>query len=163
MAFTAVDALGGKVVYRDGKRYLWALSPILATIPMISFGLYFLTGKSSLTSLIPFVFIFGVVPTMDAWLGEDFHNPPAEVVGAMEADPFYARLARATVPIYWLSYFTVAYWIGTQSLPWWSWIVLAVGTGDGGGGLTVGHELGHILNGDSAILRIFDRTGSQEQ
>ena len=29
--------------------------------------------------------------------------------------------------------------------------------------LVIGHELGHILNGDSAILRIFDRTGSQEQ
>ena len=145
MTFTAIDARGNKVVYRDGKRYLWALTPILATIPMISLGLYFLTGKSTLTTLIPFAFIFGVVPIMDALLGEDYHNPPAEVVDAMEADPYYERLAWATVPIYWLSYLAIAYWIGTQSLPWWSWVALAlgVGTGDGGGGLTVGHELGH--------------------
>jgi len=154
MTFTAIDARGDKVVYRDGKRYLWALSPILATIPMISLGLYFLTGKSTLTTLIPFAFIFGVIPIMDAWLGEDFHNPPAEVVAAMEVDPYYARLAWATVPIYWLSYLAVAYWIGTQSLPFWSWIVLAVGvgTGDGGGALTVGHELGH--KGDK-VNRVF--------
>ena len=145
MAFTAIDARGNTVVYRDGKRYLWLLSPILATIPMISLGLYFLTGKSNLTTLIPFAFIFGVIPVMDAWLGEDLHNPPAEIVAAMEADPYYARLAWATVPIYWLSFLSVAYWVGAQTLPWWSWIVLAigVGTGDGGGGLTVGHELGH--------------------
>ena len=145
MAFTAIDARGNTVVYRDGKRYLWLLSPILATIPMISLGLYFLTGKSNLTTLIPFAFIFGVIPVMDAWLGEDSHNPPAEIVAAMEADPYYARLAWATVPIYWLSFLSVAYWVGAQTLPWWSWIVLAigVGTGDGGGGLTVGHELGH--------------------
>ena len=89
MTFTAIDARGNKVVYRDGKRYLWALTPILATIPMISLELYFLTGKSTLTTLIPFAFIFGVVPIMDALLGEDYHNPPAEVVDAMEADPYY--------------------------------------------------------------------------
>ena len=41
-------------------------------------------------------YIFGFIPAADALFGEDRHNPPAEVVAAMEADHYYMKLARAT-------------------------------------------------------------------
>jgi len=145
MTFAAANDRGELVVYRDDKRYLWLLTPALALATPVSFALYFLTGKSLLTTLIPFAVIFVFIPIMDVILGEDTHNPPPEVVAGMEADPYYLRLARATVTLGWLNFVIASIWVGTQDLPWWSWVALAVGVGTaaGGGGLTVGHELGH--------------------
>ncbi len=146
MTFVGVSASGETIAYRDGKRYLFLLSLFLPTIPIIAFAIYFLTG-ALVATLIPVVFVFGVVPVADAWLGEDFNNPPAEVVAAMEADPYYRRLAIATVPMFWASYLATVAFVGTQSLPWWSWAALALGVGTlDGGCIALGHELGHKAN-----------------
>src|SRR5208282_514601 len=44
MAFIGVTASGEKIVYRDGKRYLYLCSVIVAAVPLVAIGLYFLTG-----------------------------------------------------------------------------------------------------------------------
>jgi alkane 1-monooxygenase len=143
MIFTSITAGGETIAYRDGKRPLWVLSFIPPLVPIISYGLYFATG-SALTTLIPFFYIFGLIPLLDALIGEDRHNPPAEVVAAMEADPYYLMLARAAVPLLWLSFIATVAFIGTQELPWWSYLFLVLGVGTiNGGALLVGHELGH--------------------
>jgi len=157
MTFTALDARGDRIAYRDGKRHLWMFAPALTLVPPLSFALYLVTGKNALTALIPFLVIFVVIPVADMIVGEDTHNPPGEVVAAMEADPYYMRLARASVPLGWLSFLSAAVWVGAQSLPWWAVLALAVGvgTGAGGGGLIIGHEIGHKPDRLNRIFAFF--------
>jgi alkane 1-monooxygenase len=143
MTFVSVTANGERLAYRDGKRYLWMLSYIPPLIPPLSYWLYFQTG-STWTTLIPFFFVFGFIPLLDAILGEDYYNPPAEAIAAMEADPYYLRLARISVPLLWLSFISTVAFVGTQNLPLWSYVALILGVGTiDGGALLVGHELGH--------------------
>jgi len=157
MTFTGQTAAGATITYRDGKRYLWMLSFIPPLVPLISFWVYFRTGNAAAT-LIPFLFVFGFIPLLDALFGEDQYNPPAEVVAAMEADPYYLRLARISVPLMWLSYIGTVAFVGTQELPWWSYVVLVLGVGTiDGGALLVGHELGHKAD---QINRVFGILGN---
>ncbi|MEY9674048.1 hypothetical protein ABIE93_003982 [Bradyrhizobium elkanii] len=159
MIFTGTNAAGETITYRDGKRYLWMLSFIPPLIPLLSYWL-FLRTHNPLVTLIPFVFIFILIPLLDVVFGEDTHNPPAEVVAAMEADPYYLRLARITVVFPWINYVALIAFFGTQDLPWWSYVALLLGVGTiNGGALLIGHELGHkpdrlnILFGMLATLR----------
>jgi alkane 1-monooxygenase len=143
MMFKATTTDGKTIAYRDGKRHLWILSFVPPLIPLISFWAYFRTG-STVATLIPFLFVFGFIPLADALIGEDRHNPPPEVVAAMEFDPYYLRLTRAAVPLLWLSFIATVAFVGTQQLPWWSYVALTLGVGTiDGGALLVGHELGH--------------------
>lgn len=143
MSFTGVTKSGEQIAYRDGKRYLWALSLTPPLVPLLSYWLYMKTGYTAAT-LIPMLYMFGLVPLLDALVGEDTHNPPAAVVAAMEADPYYLLLAKATVPLLWLSYVGTVAFIGAHDLPWWSYVALVLGVGTiDGGAILVGHELGH--------------------
>ncbi len=127
----------------------------MTAVPLVAIGLYVLTGGALVTTLIPFLFVFGFIPLTDAWLGEDFNNPPPEVVAAMDADTYYRRIAFMTVPLYWAGYLATVAFVGTQSLPWWSWAALAIGGGTGAGGcLALGHELGHKADRMSQILAL---------
>lgn len=147
MAFTALTADGSQVTYRDGKRYLYLLSLFMPLVPVLSVTLYFLSGGNALMTLIPLIFVFGAVPLTDAILGEDTNNPPEEVVPEMSADNFYRVLVMLAVPLFWLSFLTTAFLVGTQDLPWWSILALIIGVGTiNGGSLTIGHELGHKNN-----------------
>src|ERR1700741_3717907 len=128
MIFTGRTVAGETIAYRDGKRYLWMLSFIPGLIPLLSYWLYLRTENAAAT-LIPFVFIFGLIPLLDAVIGEDTHNPPAEVVAAMEADPYYLRLARISVLLPWLNYIALIAFIVTQDLPWGSYVMLLLGFG----------------------------------
>jgi alkane 1-monooxygenase len=143
MTFKAITTDCETIAYRDGKRYLWLLSFIPPLVPLVSFWVYFKT-ESPLATLIPFLFVFGFIPAADALFGEDRHNPPSEVVAAMERDPYYLRLTRASVPLMWLCFISTVAFVGTQDLPWWAYVVLTLGVGTiDGGTLLVGHELGH--------------------
>jgi alkane 1-monooxygenase len=144
MAFTGKTEDGRDISYVDGKRYLYLLSLLIPAIPAISVAAYFASGQNPLVTLTPLLFFFGLIPLVDAILGEDTHNPPEEVVPEMSADNYYRVLALLSVPIYWISFIATAVLIGTQDLPWWSIAALAVGVGMVSGGcLTTGHELGH--------------------
>ncbi|MDE2365237.1 MAG: alkane 1-monooxygenase [Hyphomicrobiales bacterium] len=143
MTFIGASVGGKQVVYTDGKRYLWMLSFIPPLVPLLSYWLYARTGAPIVT-LIPALFIFGLIPLFDALVGEDPHNPPAEVVDAMEADPYYLRLARFSVVLTWVSYVAFIAFVGFYDLPWWSYVALLLGVGTiDGGALLIGHELGH--------------------
>src|SRR3974390_715262 len=152
MNFTSIAAGGETIAYRDGKRHLWLLSFIPPLVAIASYGLYLVTG-STLTTLIPFFYIFGLIPLLDALIGEDRHNPPAAAVAGMEAGPYYLMVARAAVPLLWLSFIATVAFVGTQELPWWSYAFLALGVGTiDGGALLVGHELGHKADRVNKIL-----------
>jgi alkane 1-monooxygenase len=143
VTFSGVSQSGATILYEDRKRRLWLLSLLSPLVPPLAYLAYFYLGHVWLT-LVPALYIFGFIPLLDALVGEDPHNPPAEVVAAMEADPYYLRLARLTVPLLWLSYLSSVVFVGVTDLPWWSYVALLIGVGTmNGGALLVGHELGH--------------------
>ncbi|MBS0385428.1 MAG: alkane 1-monooxygenase [Proteobacteria bacterium] len=154
--FTGVDDRGELISYRDGKRYLYLFSVFLPTVPLLSIGLYFWSHGAVITTLVPLLFIYGFVPLADAILGEDRNNPPPEVVAAMEADPYYRYLAWATVPIFWISFIATAIFVGTQHLPLWAMLALALGVGTiDGGCIALGHELGHKQSKLDQVIALF--------
>ena len=147
MAFTGTTDDGRAISYTDEKRYLYLFSLFTPFVPTLAVALYFLAGHSVLMTVFPLVFMFVVIPLVDAILGEDTENPPEEVVDAMSADNFYRVLVLLSVPLYWLGFLASAVLVGTQNLPWWSVLVFAFGVGVVNGScMTTGHELGHKNN-----------------
>jgi alkane 1-monooxygenase len=143
MAFVAQTADGRDVRYVDGKRNLWLMSLTGPAIPMLSVALYFYSG-SLLATAFPMFYTFVLVPLIDAIMGEDTHNPPEEVVPLMARDNYYRVLLYVAVTLLFVNFFVVTWFIATQDLPWWSYLVLTLGTGfASSGALLLGHELGH--------------------
>lgn len=146
MTFTVQTADGRTISYKDGKRYFWFFSFLLALVAPATIGLYLWSG-SAFAVFVPLAYLYVFIPLFDLIAGEDTHNPPEEVVEAMAADPYYRILLHAAVPVFWASFFAAAWFVGTQDLPWWALFVFAWGAGSVHGDvLTIGHELGHKTN-----------------
>jgi alkane 1-monooxygenase len=143
MAFVAQAADGRAIRYVDGKRYLWLMSLTAPVIPLFAIALYFATG-STLATAFPLIYTFILVPIIDVLMGEDTHNPPEEIVPLMSRDNYYRFLLYVAIALLYIDFLVVAWFIGTQSLPWWSFVVLTLGTGfSSSGAILIGHELGH--------------------
>ena len=143
MAFVAQTADGGSIRYVDGKRYLWLMSLTAPVIPLIAIAVYFATG-SALATIFPLTYTFILVPIIDVLMGEDTHNPPEEIVPLMARDNYYRALLYVAIALLYIDFFVVAWFIGTQPLPWWAFVVLTLGTGfSSSGAILIGHELGH--------------------
>jgi alkane 1-monooxygenase len=85
-----------------------------------------------------------LVPAIDHLLPTDSSNPPAEVVPQLENDRYYRILTYLTVPIHYFTLIYTAYIVGTQSLPWYAILGLALSVGVVNGlAINTGHELGH--------------------
>jgi alkane 1-monooxygenase len=147
MEFAAAAPDGRTIRYQDKKRYLWLLSLTGGFNPPIAIGLYFATGHNPFTLLFPLLYTFVAIPTIDAIMGEDPHNPPEEVVRLMAQDNYYRVLLYIGIALLFASFFAVAWFLGTYALPWWAYLVLALGTGfQSSGAILLGHELGHKNN-----------------
>jgi alkane 1-monooxygenase len=143
MAFVAHTADGRSVRYVDGKRYLWLMSLTAPVMPMLGVALYFYTG-SVLATAFPLFYTFVLVPAIDAIMGEDTHNPPEEIVPLMARDNYYRVLLYVAIALLFVDFLVVAWFISTQPLPWWSYLLLTLGTGfASGNAILLGHELGH--------------------
>lgn len=146
MIFVSKSIEGEEIVYSDRKRYLWVFSVLSPSVPGFV-ALAILNGASPLWSIFPVLFYFGFVPIFDYFMGEDYSNPPEEVVEQLSQDSYYRFLLFASIPVFYFSFLTAAFAVGTLSLPWWAVWALATGAGvASGSGLTVGHELGHKSN-----------------
>ncbi|MEM8561389.1 MAG: alkane 1-monooxygenase, partial [Pseudomonadota bacterium] len=87
---------------------------------------------------------YALVPVIDHLLPTDSSNPPEEVVPQLERDPYYRVLTYLTVPIHYFTLIYSAYVVGTQSLPWYAILGLALSVGVVNGlAINTGHELGH--------------------
>jgi len=89
------------VSYRDGKRYAWLMSLLLPAVLGCAPLFYLWTGSVA-AMWIPVLLVYGLIPLLDAVIGEDRNNPPEEVVPLLEADGFYRWAAYALVPVLWL-------------------------------------------------------------
>jgi len=147
MEFVGESADGRTVRYVDRKRYLWLLSLTGPIHTVIAFALYFATGRNPLSLLYPLAYTFIGVPLVDAIMGEDHHNPPEEVVRSMGSDNFYRILLYIGIVLLYANFFLVAWFIGSNELPWWAYLGLTLGIAfNSSGAILLGHELGHKNN-----------------
>ena len=139
----AISATGKPVTYRDRKRAWWALSVVFPLLPFIGIAAHAASGWPIALTL-PLLINYGLLPLLDALIGEDTNNPPEEVVPQLEADTYYRWLTWAAVPLHFVALIGCAWWVGTQAMPWWALAVLGYVAGAGSGlGINTGHELGH--------------------
>ncbi len=138
-----MSALGEPVSYRDRKRAWWSLSVVFPLLPFVGIAAHAASGWPIALGL-PLLINYGLLPLLDALIGEDTNNPPEEVVPQLEADRYYRWLTWAAVPLHFVALIGCAWWAGTQPMPWWALVVLAYVAGAGSGlGINTGHELGH--------------------
>ena len=146
VSYQATTAEGSRVEYRDRKRVWWMLSVVFPLLPFVGIATHAATGWQIALGL-PLVISYGLMPLLDAIIGEDENNPPEAVVPQLEEDRYYRWLTWATVPLHFVALIGCAWWAGTQDLSWWAVLLLAYVAGAGSGlGLNTGHELGHKHN-----------------
>ncbi|MFD0916190.1 alkane 1-monooxygenase [Pseudahrensia aquimaris] len=144
MLFVTETKTGERIEYRDTKRYLWLLALTVPLSPVLSVWLYFATGQHPLALTFAFFYAYIAIPVLDWIFGEDEHNPPHEILEQMAEDNYYRYLLYAAVPLFWLGFLVPAWLVGTQDIPLWAMLFLALSVGQiNGTALTVGHELGH--------------------
>ncbi len=130
-------------MYRDRKRLAWLLSLVVPLGVAAGPLLWLLTGHNA-ALWAPIVFMYGVVPFIDLWLGEDRSNPPEDAVPLLEADLFYRRVTYALVPLLWASFIYGAWFVSAYELPWHGMLAVVISTGMVGGfSINLAHELGH--------------------
>jgi alkane 1-monooxygenase len=141
--YVADDPQLGRVAYRDRKRAWWLLSVVYPLLPFTGMAAHAATGQQIGLAL-PLVISYGLMPLLDALIGEDENNPPEAVVPQLEDDRYYRWLTWATVPLHFVALIGCAWWVGTHELSWWAVLVFAYVAGtDSGLGINTGHELGH--------------------
>ena len=94
---------------------------------------------------LPLVVIFGLVPLVDRWMGNDLNNPEGDVVFSLGEDPWYSSLLVVVVPLQLALVFWGVGVFANSSLGLWGslgWI-LSMGVVLSTVGITVGHELVH--------------------
>lgn len=137
---------GSTVRYRDRKRWAWMLSMAWPLVPFVGLAAHHISGLEIAIAL-PLVLSYGLLPLLDAIVGEDPNNPPEEVVRQLDADRYYRWLTWATVPLHFVSLVGCAWWAATHELSWWGLLLLAYVAGSASGlGLNTAHELGHKNN-----------------
>jgi len=141
--FTLERAGAAPITYVDKKRWLWLASLALPALPLGAIAATLATG-SEWFLLAPLVFFYGIVPLLDAIVGEDTSNPPEELVPQLSADRYYRYLTWATLPLYFSTLCVAAWFVGTQAPSAWAILAVALSVGFySGTAITVGHELGH--------------------
>ncbi|HST81134.1 MAG TPA: alkane 1-monooxygenase [Kineosporiaceae bacterium] len=139
-AFTA-QARGR--MWRDSKRFLWPAALVVPLLPFIGYGLASHTGRDWWWFLTPAV-VFGLIPIIDGFVGDDGGNPPEELVSQLQQDRYYR----------WMTFLYLPLQYGGLVLGAWAWtrqgasvlaligIVLSIGTVNGIA-INTAHELGH--------------------
>ncbi len=146
VTYTATMPDGREVRYRDRKRWAWMLSMLWPLMPFVGLAAHHASGIEAALAL-PLLISYGLMPLLDALIGEDPNNPPEAVVRQLDADRYYRWLTWATVPLHFVALIGCAWWAGTQDLSWWAFLLLAYVAGtDAGLGLNTAHELGHKNN-----------------
>jgi alkane 1-monooxygenase len=151
-SYLAVDSAGSLAEYRDRKRWAWMLSVVFPLLPFTGMWTHHVTGSEWGLGM-SLVIGYGLMPLLDALIGEDENNPPEAVVPQLDADRFYRWLTWATVPLHFVALIGCAWWAGTHELSWGGLLLLAYAAGvDSGLGLNTAHELGHKHNRLEQIL-----------
>ena len=138
-----MSTLTPTTTYRDPKRYAWLLSALFPLTVVWHLLRFEHTGQLLWLFVTP-VFLYGVIPLLDALIREDTRNPPDEAVPGLEADGWYRTLTVLFIPLYLAlvvqgTQLAVAH--AGEPLVWLG-LVLSVGA-ISGAAINTAHELGH--------------------
>jgi alkane 1-monooxygenase len=101
--------------WRDRKRYLWLLAPIVPSLAAGSWLLFLLTGQAVFWWSCP-IFAFVVIPVLDHLVGADAENPPESALAQLKNDRFYRWVNFLYLPGQYLS-LVFACWIWANDWP----------------------------------------------
>ena len=139
MAASAADAAG----WTDRRRSFWLVSLLLPMLPLAGVLGWQVSGGEAWLWLTPAV-VYGLVPLLDQWLGEDSNNPPEDLLPALERDRWYRWLTWLAVPAVWATVSVTAWAAARGDMGAFGWLGLAVSAGwSSGAGINAAHELGH--------------------
>jgi alkane 1-monooxygenase len=132
--------------WRDRKRYLWLLAPIVPSLVAESWFLVQVTGLDLFWWFGP-ILTFFVLPVLDYLVGSDAENPPDSALAWLENDRFYRWVNFLFLPGQYLSLlFACWMWAGggwvDMSLVDKLGLMFTVGI-IGGVAISTAHELGH--------------------
>lgn len=131
---------------RDAKRYWWLLSALFPGLVWLNLWSYQQGGNVAWLWFSSAV-MYGLVPLLDAVLGNDVANPAPETEPVLEADRWYRALLVLFVPLQ-FGLTVHGAWIaveqpqGPLGVLGWIGLVLSVG-GINGVAINTAHELGH--------------------
>ena len=145
MIVSSAGALSGGDAsnWKDGKRWLWILSPAL---PVLGMFLLFAAYKFQVGALYwAFFFVFyAVVPLLDYLIGTDPVNAPEPAIPRLIEDRYYRIIVYAYIPSQYAATIFGAWLAVTGDLVWWEMLGLVVSVGMVNGiGINTAHELGH--------------------
>ena len=130
-------------VWRDPKRYLWALGLVVPLLPFGARRMVEATGSDVFWWMGP-IWILVLVPVLDTLVGSDPSNPPEWAVPQLEADRWYRWLTYLYLPLQYLGFAWAAWTAVHGGLSGWSQLGLALTVGTVAGvGINTAHELGH--------------------
>ncbi len=129
--------------WNDKKRYLWLLGIVVMGLPLYGYALVQWTGLALFWWLTPIV-VYTLIPTLDAWIGEDDANPPDTAMSALSQDRYYRWVVAAAIPVQYATFIWGTWMAVTADLPWYSFLGLFMSIGMTSGlSINVAHELGH--------------------
>lgn len=130
----------------DPKRYLWLMAMVWGLVPLaFMYGAHLMDEGHVIWGY--FVFIFGVVPLTDHFLGEDSYNPPESEYVRMRDDQYYKWVARATTLVPYVAQVAGAWYLATHTTQWFAYLGFAMAVGWVMGlSINAAHEVGHKSN-----------------
>jgi alkane 1-monooxygenase len=130
-------------IWTDRRRSFWLVSLLLPMLPLAGVLGWHASGREAWLWLTPAV-VYGLVPLLDQWLGEDPNNPPEDLLPALERDAWYRWLTWLAVPAVWATVCVAAWAAARGGMGPFGWLGLAVSAGwSSGAGINAAHELGH--------------------
>jgi alkane 1-monooxygenase len=128
--------------WRDTKRPLWPLALVVPALPFISLAGALRWDTGWIWLLTPVV-VFGVIPTIDLFIGNDRANPPEDLVPALQRSPYYRWITYLYLPAQYAALVVAcALWVRGPGVVGGIGLVLTAGIVNGVA-INTAHELGH--------------------
>jgi alkane 1-monooxygenase len=129
--------------WRDTKRFMWPAALIVPLLPYVSYGIVTHSGQSIWWYLTP-ALVFGLIPLIDGFVGDDGGNPPEELVKALQEDRYYRWMTFLYLPMQYGGIVLGAYAWTRPDVTWFARIGIIVSVGIVNGiAINTAHELGH--------------------
>jgi alkane 1-monooxygenase len=136
----------GTQTWRDGKRAMWLLSPMVPVLGLLLPALAYSANLGVLYWGLP-LFLYGVLPLLDVLIGTDRTNPPESAVAELEQQRYYRAIVVAYIPAQYAATILGAWLAVSAGLAWWELLGLVISTGVVNGvAINTAHELGHKTN-----------------
>ncbi len=144
--------VGYAVRWRDRKRPLWMLGLIAPGCALLPSQLVLHTGQPVFWWAGPIV-VFGLIPSLDALVGEDGENPPEDSYADLARDRYYRWCTYLFLPVQFAGLLVAGFLWTNGELSILDQLGLALSVGLASGiGINAAHELGHRVEKHERLL-----------